>query len=187
MKKNHVLINGKEIEVKSASRRYLVNRTGAFFRVLESYPLPTILSIRKKTDGTQFDGYEYLFYWVVAAFEDYEFAKKHFWDIEVRTLRKIMEIYIKRLGDPTRKDEKPKRRRKAVKEEPLRKDFEAWLEIEEKISRAPTMDKVWELLDGWTIREVQEMVELSNWTGRKGGEHERMLVQFADILTIRVA
>lgn len=183
MKENHVKIGGKQIEVKSPRVLYLRNRTGCFGPVLEAYPLPTILALDKEKDGTLKDGYLYLFHWVVAALDDFEFAKEHFWDIEVGTLSDMLDIYTERGLPPKLKEQWTPRKRKK-RRKPIEKTIDTWKEIEEKIRKATSMDDVWNAMEGWTIGEVQEMIEETGWRGLSRTDITQMARRIREINTI---
>jgi hypothetical protein len=106
-RKNFVVIGGEEIEIKPTKLKYQRNRTAAFYRLLDLYPLIDILAMDENSFGDGRDGDKALMDWLIAATDNEELIVNHYDDIDTETVEKILEIF-KRLNRVVEKEEKLK-------------------------------------------------------------------------------
>lgn len=69
---NAIKIGETLIEIKPTKLKYHRNRTAAFYRYLELYPLPEILAMREGAFGDDRDGDKALMDWLIAVTDDEE-------------------------------------------------------------------------------------------------------------------
>lgn len=104
---NYVTIGDIEIEIKPTKLKYQRNRTAAFYRLLDLYPLIDILAMDENSFGDGRDGDKALMDWLIAATDNEELIVNHYDDIDTETVEKILEIF-KRLNRVAEKEEKLK-------------------------------------------------------------------------------
>lgn len=106
-RKNFVVIGGEEIEIKPTKLKYQRNRTAAFYRLLDLYPLIDILAMDENSFGDGRDGDKALMDWLIAATDNEELIVNNYDSIDTETVEKILEIF-KRLNRVAEKEEKLK-------------------------------------------------------------------------------
>lgn len=104
---NTVVIDGNLIEIKPTKLKYQRNRTAVFYHILELYPLSDILAMGPKSFGDGLDGDKKLYDWLVAVFDDEEFVRAHYDDIDSDTIYRLLEIF-RRVNKITEMEEKLK-------------------------------------------------------------------------------
>lgn len=111
---NIVTIGGKEIEIKPTKLKYQRNRTAAFYRLLDLYPLTDILAMDESSFGDGRDGDKALMDWLIAATDNEELIVKYYDEIDTGVVEKILEIF-KRVNRVAEKEEKLKNAEKERK------------------------------------------------------------------------
>lgn len=109
---NTITIGGQQIEIKPTKLKYQRNRTALFYRILELYPLPSVLAMEAGTFGDDRDGDKALMDWLIAVTDDPELITKNYDEIDTETVEKLLLIF-RRLN---RIDEKEARQKNAEKE-----------------------------------------------------------------------
>lgn len=109
---NTITIGGKLIEIKPTKLKYQRNRTALFYRILEIYPLPSILAMEAGTFGDDRDGDKALMDWLIAVTDDPDLIINNYDEIDTETIEKLLLIF-RRLN---RIDEKEARQKNAEKE-----------------------------------------------------------------------
>ena len=109
---NTVMIGGKLIEIKPTKLKYQRNRTAAFYRLLEIYPLTDILAMNAGAFGDDRDGDKALMDWLIAATDDEQLIVENYDSLDTEIIEKIFSIF-KRLN---KIDEKEAKRKNAEKE-----------------------------------------------------------------------
>ena len=104
---NTVMIGGKLIEIKPTKLKYQRNRTAAFYRLLEIYPLTDILAMDAGSFGDERDGDKATMDWLIAATDDEQLIVDNYDEIDTGTVEKILAIF-KRLNKIDEKEAKRK-------------------------------------------------------------------------------
>lgn len=104
---NTVIIGGQVIEIKPTKLKYQRNRTAAFYRVLEIYPLTDILAMEAESFGDDRDGDKATMDWLIAATDNEQLIVDHYDEMDTETIEKILSIF-KRVNKITEKEEKVK-------------------------------------------------------------------------------
>lgn len=111
---NTVVIGGKTIEIKPTKLKYQRNRTAAFYRLLEMYPLTDILAMEAGTFGDDRDGDKATMDWLIAATDDEQLIVENYDDMDTGTIEKILSIF-KRVNRIDEKEQKIKNMEKERK------------------------------------------------------------------------
>ena len=111
---NYVTIGGVEIEIKPTKLKYQRNRTAAFYRLLDLYPLMDILAMDEKSFGDGRDGDKATMDWLIAATDNEQLIIENYDSIDTETVEKILEIF-KRVNRIQEKEEKLKNAERAGK------------------------------------------------------------------------
>lgn len=98
---NTVVIGGHIIEIKPTMVKHHRNRTAAFYKVLDCYPLPDIYAMSKEAIGDPVrDGDKCIFDWLLAALDHSsregvaeQVLKDHYLEMDSGTIEKILAIF----------------------------------------------------------------------------------------------
>lgn len=112
---NTVFIGDKQIEIKPTKLKYQRNRTAAFYRVLEMYPLTDIQAMEAGSFGDERDGDKATMDWLIAATNDEQLILDNYDSMDTGTIEKILSIF-KRVNKIDEKEEKLKNMAKERKE-----------------------------------------------------------------------
>ena len=112
---NTVLIGDKLIEIKPTLLKYQRNRTAAFYRMLDMYPLMDILAMEAGSFGDDRDGDKAVMDWLIAATNDEQLVLDNYDTMDTGTIEKILSIF-KRVNRVEEKEEKIKNMAKERKE-----------------------------------------------------------------------
>ena len=112
---NTVIIGGKVIEIKPTKLKYQRNRTAAFYRVLEMYPLTDILAMEAGSFGDERDGDKATMDWLIAATDDEQLILDNYDAMDTGMVERILSIF-KRVNRIEEKEEKIKNMAKERKE-----------------------------------------------------------------------
>ena len=112
---NTVLIGGTLIEIKPTKLKYQRNRTAAFYKLLELYPLTDIMAFEAGTLGDDRDGDKATMDWLIAATDNEELIVNNYDEIDTGTIEKILSIF-RRVNKIDEKEEKLKNMEKERKE-----------------------------------------------------------------------
>ena len=104
---NTVIIGGQLIEIKPTKLKYQRNRTAAFYRVLETYPLVDILAMEAGSFGDERDGDKATMDWLIAATDDEQLVLDNYDSMDTGVIEKILSIF-KRVNKIDEKEEKIK-------------------------------------------------------------------------------
>lgn len=69
------------------------NRTAAFYRILEIYPLADILAMETGVFDDARDGDKAVYDWLVAVTDDEKLIRKHYDTLDTATIDKLLIIY----------------------------------------------------------------------------------------------
>ena len=106
---NTITVGNDTIEIKPTKVKYQRNRTAVFYRVIEMYPLPDILSMDRGIIDPERDGDKCLFDWCCAVTDNPKFVVKHYDEMDTETIERLLKIY-RRLNHIDDKDEQSKNR-----------------------------------------------------------------------------
>ena len=112
---NIVIIGGQLIEIKPTKLKYQRNRTAAFYRVLDMYPLTDILAMESGSFGDERDGDKATMDWLIAATDDEQLIVDNYDSMDTGTVEKILSIF-KRVNKIDEKETKIKNMAKERKE-----------------------------------------------------------------------
>ena len=104
---NIVTICGEQIEIKPTKLRYERNRTAAFYRMMDMYPIVDILAMDTVIAGDDRDGDKCIMDWLIAALDNEEFVVAHYDEMTVDEIEKVLAVF-RRLN---RIDEKEAKRK----------------------------------------------------------------------------
>ena len=113
---NVVIIGGKEIEIKPTKLKYQRNRTAAFYRLLEMYPLTDILAMEAGTFGDDRDGDKATMDWLIAATDDEQLIVENYDNMDTGVIEKILSIFkrVNRIEEKELKLKNMERERKGA-------------------------------------------------------------------------
>ena len=112
---NTVIIGGQLIEIKPTKLKYQRNRTAAFYRVLDMYPLIDILAMEAGSFGDERDGDKATMDWLIAATDDEQLILNNYDSMDTGTIEKILSIF-RRVNKIEEKESKIKNMAKERKE-----------------------------------------------------------------------
>lgn len=112
---NTVIIGEQLIEIKPTKLKYQRNRTAAFYRVLEMYPLVDILAMEAGSFGDERDGDKATMDWLIAATDDEQLILDNYDSMDTGTIEKILSIF-KRVNKIEEKEAKIKNMERERKE-----------------------------------------------------------------------
>lgn len=104
---NTVMIGEQLIEIKPTKLKYQRNRTAAFYRVLDMYPLTDILAMEKGSFGDDRDGDKATMDWLIAATDDEQLILENYDSMDTEAIERILSIF-KRVNKIDEKEEKIK-------------------------------------------------------------------------------
>ena len=90
---NMIMIGGRMIEIKPTKVKYQRDRTAAFYRILELYPLIDILGMDNTSFGDGRDGDKAVFDWLIAVTDDPDLITECYDEIDTDTVEKLMSIF----------------------------------------------------------------------------------------------
>lgn len=104
---NSVLIGETLVEVKPTKLKYQRNRTAAFYKMLELYPLADILAMEVGAFGDDRDGDKALMDWLIAVLDDEKLVTENYDNIDTGTIEQLLAIF-RRVNRVDEKEQKQK-------------------------------------------------------------------------------
>ena len=104
---NSIVIGDRLIEIKPTKLRYQRNRTAAFYKMLELYPLADILAMEAGAFGDDRDGDKAVMDWLIAVFDDEALVLEHYDSMDTGTVEQLLEIF-RRVNRIDEKEQKQK-------------------------------------------------------------------------------
>lgn len=104
---NTVMFGDVMIEIKPTAVRYQRDRTAAFYRILEMYPLVDVLGMEAGSFGDERDGDKAVFDWLIAVTNDAKLVEENYDKLDTGTIEKILGIF-RRVNKIDEKEEKLK-------------------------------------------------------------------------------
>lgn len=105
---NTVVIGDKLIEIQPTKLKYQRNRTAAFYKMLEMYPLTDILAMEAGAFGDERDGDKAVMDWLIAVTDDEALITEHYDSMDTGVVEQLLSIF-RRIN---RIDEKEARQKK---------------------------------------------------------------------------
>lgn len=104
---NSVRIGDQLIEIKPTKLKYQRNRTAAFYRMLELYPLADILAMETGAFGDDRDGDKALMDWLIAVTDDEQLILDHYNELDTGMIEQLLQIF-RRVNRMDEKEQKQK-------------------------------------------------------------------------------
>lgn len=102
-----VRIGDQLIEIKPTKLKYQRNRTAAFYRMLELYPLADILAMEAGAFGDDRDGDKALMDWLIAVTDDEQLILDHYNELDTGMIEQLLQIF-RRVNRMDEKEQKQK-------------------------------------------------------------------------------
>ena len=106
---NTITIGEKLIEIKPTKVKYQRNRTAAFYKIQDIYPLSDIMAMEEGSFGDDRDGDKAVMDWLIAAVDDEELILQNYDEMSTETIEKILSIF-RRVNKIDEKEEKLKKK-----------------------------------------------------------------------------
>lgn len=104
---NSVIIGDTLVEIKPTRLRYQRNRTAAFYKILEIYPLADVLAMEAGAFGDDRDGDKALMDWLIAVTDDAELVRANYDAMDTGTVEQLLAIF-RRVNKIDEKEQKQK-------------------------------------------------------------------------------
>ena len=104
---NSVRIGDQLIEIKPTKLKYQRNRTAAFYRMLELYPLADILAMEAGAFGDDRDGDKALMDWLIAVTDNEQLILGHYNELDTGVIEQLLQIF-RRVNRMDEKEQKQK-------------------------------------------------------------------------------
>ena len=104
---NSVRIGDQLIEIKPTKLKYQRNRTAAFYRMRELYPLADILAMEAGAFGDDRDGDKALMDWLIAVTDDEQLILDHYNELDTGVIEQLLQIF-RRVNRMDEKEQKQK-------------------------------------------------------------------------------
>ena len=90
---NTVVIGDQLIEIRPTKLRYQRNRTAAFYKILEMYPVADVLAMESGAFGDDRDGDKALMDWLIAVFDDAALVTEYYDEMDTDTIEQLLAIF----------------------------------------------------------------------------------------------
>ena len=104
---NSIIIGETLVEIKPTKLRYQRNRTAAFYKILELYPLVDVLALEAGAFGDNRDGDKALMDWLIAVTDDAELIQKYYDIMDTGVIEQMLSIF-RRVNRIDEKEQKQK-------------------------------------------------------------------------------
>lgn len=104
---NSIIIGETLVEIKPTKLRYQRNRTAAFYKILELYPLVDVLAMEAGAFGDNRDGDKALMDWLIAVTDDAELIQKYYDNMDTGVIEQMLSIF-RRVNRIDEKEQKQK-------------------------------------------------------------------------------
>ena len=104
---NSIIIGETLVEIKPTKLRYQRNRTAAFYKILELYPLVDVLAMEAGAFGDNRDGDKALMDWLIAVTDDAELIQKYYDIMDTGVIEQMLSIF-RRVNRIDEKEQKQK-------------------------------------------------------------------------------
>lgn len=90
---NSILIGDTLVEVKPTKLKYQRNRTAAFYKMLEVYPLADILAMEAGAFGDDRDGDKALMDWLIAVLDDEKLVTENYDRLDTGVIEQLLAVF----------------------------------------------------------------------------------------------
>lgn len=90
---NTVMIGDELVEIKPTKLKYQRNRTAAFYKILDIYPLSDIMAMETGSFGDDRDGDKAVMDWLIAATDNENLIVENYDEMTTETIEKILSIF----------------------------------------------------------------------------------------------
>lgn len=90
---NTVRIGDDMREIKPTKLRYQRNRTAAFYKMIDTWPLAELLAMDEGAFGDDRDGDKCVMDWLIAVFDDEDFVVKHYDEMDTAFIEQVLAIF----------------------------------------------------------------------------------------------
>lgn len=90
---NSILIGDTLVEVKPTKLKYQRNRTAAFYKMLEIYPLADVLAMEAGAFGDDRDGDKALMDWLIAVLDDEKLVTENYDTLDTGVIEQLLAIF----------------------------------------------------------------------------------------------
>ena len=104
---NSIVIGGRLVEIKPTRLRNKRNRTAAFYKIQELYPLADVLAMEAGAFGDDRDGDKALMDWLIAVTDDAELVRANYDSMDTGTVEQLLAIF-RRVNRIDEKEQKQK-------------------------------------------------------------------------------
>lgn len=104
---NSIIIGKTLVEIKPTKLRYQRNRTAAFYKILELYPLVDVLAMEAGAFGDNRDGDKALMDWLIAVTDNAELIQKYYDIMDTGVIEQMLSIF-RRVNRIDEKEQKQK-------------------------------------------------------------------------------
>lgn len=104
---NTVMIGGVPVEIHPTKLKYQRNRTAAFYKMLELYPLPDILAMEAGAFGDDRDGDKAVMDWLIAVTDDEKLVTENYDSLDTGIIEQMLSIF-RRINKIDEKEQKQK-------------------------------------------------------------------------------
>lgn len=112
---NSILVDGEYIEIKPTLLKYFRNQSANSYGWLNAVPLDEFMSVPKGTFDKDRDSDQILLDFLVAAFDDVEFVRKHYDEFTAADIDRIVKIFGRINGIEEKKEAARKNREAQAK------------------------------------------------------------------------
>lgn len=104
---NSVVIGDQLIEIQPTKLKYQRNRTAAFYKILELYPLTDILAMESGSFGDDRDGDKAVMDWLIAVTDNEQLITEHYDSMDTGVIEQLLSIF-RRVNKIDEKEQKQK-------------------------------------------------------------------------------
>ena len=90
---NSIVIGERLVEIRPTKLRYQRNRTAAFYKILELYPLVDVLAMEAGAFGDDRDGDKATMDWLIAVTDDAELVRTNYDAMDTGTVEQLLSIF----------------------------------------------------------------------------------------------
>ena len=109
---NCVEIDGQQIEIKPTKLKYFRNKAASAYGIIKAVPIHELLTYGKGVIDEKRDADQLLYDFLVSAFDDKEFVRSHYDEMDADQVEKIIEIFG-RINHINEKEEAARKNREA--------------------------------------------------------------------------
>ena len=112
LEENCVIVGGQKIELKPTKLKYFRNKAASAYSIIKAVPIHELMTYGKGVLDENRDADQLLYDFLVAAFDDKEFVRDNYDDLDADTIDRICKIFG-RLNHIDEKEEQARKNREA--------------------------------------------------------------------------